>query len=292
MIRHSQEMRPSRWCAGPLAVALVLAAGQVNAAFERFNPRFGLYDVKICGKLVGEFNIEYHRIEYHRDLGTRPTFTAYAKGYYPLLKEGVELRWVQLVSTTHPVHTDAQPNTPYFYPGERDPLGDGDPFYWNTSVRTRSGSLRDEYFYRTHRSGPVQRDDYAEYRLWFYCGPFFRGDELPGDKPYTWKAELSLVCWEKGSKKFGVLGTVTYGFEQDQPFRPSIISYEILRNPVWLTQERLNQYFDGWTMVDACEACLVPEPVFLQMGALLGMSGLGVVASRRRAGRSGRNGTK
>ena len=284
MIRQSQEMRPSRWCAGPLAVALVLAAGQVNAAFEVFLPRFDLYDVKICGKKVGEFQIENH-------LGTHPTFTAYATGYYPLLKEGVELRWVLLVSTTHPLHTDAQPNTPYFYPGERDPLGDGDPFYWNTSVRTRSGSLRDEYFYRTHRSGPVQRDDYAEYRLNFFG--FFRGDELPRDKPYTWKAELSLVCWEKGSKKFGVLGTVTYGFEQDQPFRPSIISYEILRNPVWLTQERLNQYFDGWTMVDACEACLVPEPAAcLQMGALLWMSGLGVVASRRRAGRSGRNGTK
>jgi len=284
MIRHSQEMRPSRWCAGPLAVALVLAAGQVNAAFEVFLPSRDLYDVKICGKKVGEFQIENH-------LGFRPTFTAYATGYYPLLKEGVELRWVQLVSTTHPLHTDAQPNTPYFYPGERDPLGDGDPFYWNTSVRTRSGSLRDEYFYRTHRSGPVQRDDYAEYRLNFFG--FFRGDELPRDKPYTWKAELSLVCWEKGSKKFGVLGTVTYGFEQDQPFRPSIISYEILRNPVWLTQERLNQYFDGWTMVDACEACLVPEPAAcLQMGALLGMSGLGVVASRRRAGRSGRHSTK
>jgi len=288
MIRHSQEMRPSRWCAGPLAVALVLAAGQVNAAFEVVNPRFDLYDVKICGKVVGEFKIEHHL----NTLGGDRIFSAYATGYYPLLKEGVELRWVQLVSTTHPLHTDAQPNTPYFYPGERDPLGDGDPFYWNTSVRTRSGSLRDEYFYRTHWSGPVQRDDYAEYRLWFYYGPS-RGDELPGDKPYTWKAELSLVCWEKGSKKFGVLGTATYGFKQDQPFRPSIISHEILRNPVWLTQERLNQYFDGWTMVDACEACLVPEPAAcLQMGALLGMSGLGVVASRRRAGRSGRNGTK
>ena len=285
MIRHSQEMRPSRWCAGPLAVALVLAAGQVNAAFVVNHPRFNLYDVKICGKIVGEFEIKSHYVR------VRPFFTAYSKGYYPLLKEGVELRWVQLVSTTHPLHTDAQPNTPYFYPGERDPLGDDDPFYWNTTNRTRSGLLGNDHFYRAWVRGPVQRDDYAEYRLDFF-GPF-RGDELPADKPYTWKAELSLVCWEKGSKKFGVLGTVTYGFKQEQPFRPDTISYEILRNPVWLTQERLNQYFDGWTMVDACEACLVPEPAAcLQMGALLGMSGLGVVASRRRAGRFGRNGTK
>ena len=256
-----------------LAAVLLLAAGVADAAAVDKN-------ILACGQNIGRLVLSDPAVD---DDGTRGGVSVEGSfsGNYPPLRNGIEIRWVQLISTSHPWHTNAAPNTPYFDPGELDPTGDYDPFYLNTTLQGKDNDDHPDLWYKTYQinggQGIIFRDRSLRLKSW---------------APVSWLAELNLVCWETGTKNFSVLWTGTYGYNIDQNGNVTVNGWNELANPAWLTQARLTQYFQDWTMSDACQNCLVPEPVFLQMGALLGMSGLGVVASRRRAGRFGRNGTK
>jgi len=256
-----------------LAAVLLLAAGLADAAGVDKN-------ILACGQNVGRLILSnpavYEGFDPRRGPLGGVTVQGSFSGNYPPLRNGIEIRWVQLISTTHPRNTNAGANTPYFDPGELDPKGDYDPFYWNTTLQGKDNNNYPQYWYKTYQFNGGQG-------ITFYDQP--RREKL--DAPVSWLAELNLVCWETGTKNFSVLWTGTYGFNIAQNGNVTVNGWNELANPAWLTQARLTQYFQDWTMSDACQNCLVPEPVFLQMGALLGMSGLGVVASRRRAGRFG-----
>jgi len=249
-----------------LAALLLLAAGVADAAAVDKN-------ILACGQNVGRLILANPAVYDDGTLGG-VTVQGSFSGNYPPLRNGIEIRWVQLISTTHPLNTNAGANTPYFDPGELDMTGDYDPFYWNTTLQGKDNNNYPQFWYKTYQFNGGQG-------ITFYDQP----KRLKSSAPVSWLAELNLVCWETGTKNFSVLWTGTYGFNIAQNGNVTVNGWNELANPAWLTQARLTQYFQDWTMSDACQNCLVPEPVFLQMGALLGMSGLGVVASRRRAGR-------
>jgi len=56
-----------------------------------------------------------------------------------------------------------------------------------------------------------------------------------------WTAELNLVCWETGSKSFGVLWSGTYGFNIANDGSVSVNGFNELAGPAYLTQ---NRYLD------------------------------------------------
>ena len=68
-------------------------------------------------------------------------------GNYPPLLNSVQCRWVQIITTNSPLNTNAAANTPYFDPGELDPTGDKDPFYWNTTLKGNDGNNYPQFYY-------------------------------------------------------------------------------------------------------------------------------------------------
>ncbi len=249
-----------------VVAALLLAAGGVDAAaIDK--------DILACGHNIGKLTLS-DPVAYNTTTQGGVTVSGQFAGNYPPLRNGVEIRWVQLISTSHPLNTNAAANTPYFDPGELDMTGDNDPFYWNTTLKAKDGNDYPQYYYVNYQIN-------AGKGIKFFDEP----KRSKADAPVSWLAELNLVCWETGTKNFSVLWTGTYGFNIAQNGNVTVNGWNELANPAWLTQARLTQYFPGWSMSDACKNCLVPEPVFMQMGALLGMSGLGTLAARRRARR-------
>ncbi|BCW99489.1 MAG: hypothetical protein KatS3mg024_2316 [Armatimonadota bacterium] len=246
--------------------ALLMASGAVDAAaIDK--------DILACGHNVGRLTLSDPDV-FDDGASGGVTVQGQFAGNYPPLRNGVEIRWVQLISTSHPLNTNAGANTPYFDPGELDMTGDNDPFYWNTTLKGKDGNNYPQFYYVNYQIN-------AGKGIQFFDQP--KRDK--SSAPVSWLAELNLVCWETGSKNFSVLWTGTYGFNIAQNGDVSVNGWNELANPVWLTQARLTSYFEGWTMSSACRNCLVPEPVFMQMGALLGMSGLGTLAVRCRARR-------
>ncbi len=247
------------------ALVFLLAAGAEAAAIDK--------DILACGNNIGRLTLSDPVVYDQAGSGGVTVQGAFA-GNYPPLRSGVEIRWVQLISTSHPLNTNAGANTPYFDPGELDGTGDNDPFYWNTPLTAKNGNNYPQFWYKTYQ---ILNGEGIQ----FYDQP----KRAKTDAPVSWLAELNLVCWETGSKSFSVLWTGTYGFNIAQGGAVTVNGWTELANPAWLTQARLTDYFPGWTMSEACRNCLVPEPVFLQMGALLGMSGLGALTARVRSRR-------
>ena len=220
-----------------LAAVLLLAAGVADAAAVDKN-------ILACGQNLGRLLLSDPAVyeEVHPDFGPRGGVTVLGgfAGNYPPLRNGIEIRWVQLVSTTHPASTNAGANTPYFDPGELDMTGDNDPFYWNTTLAGKNGEENHLWWYRNRQFNEGRG-------IYFLDRPLRR----KASAPVSWLAELNLVCWETGTKNFSVLWTGTYGFNIDQNGNVTVNGWNELANPAWLTQARLTQYFQDWTMSDA-----------------------------------------
>jgi hypothetical protein len=196
------------------------------------------------------------------------TVSASADGQYPPIKAGYELRWVQLISTSHPLSTATAANTPYFDPGELDTTGDNHPFYWNTNLVANDAANHPEYWYKNKQFN-------AGKGINFFDEP----KRAIANKPVNWLGELNLVCWETGSTKFGVMWTGTYGFDINNAGTVSVNGINELANPAYLTQARLTAAFNGWTMENPTNCLeIVPEPATLLLVAV----GSLVVCSRRR----------
>ncbi len=187
-------------------------------------------------------------------------------GNYPPLKSGVEIRWVQLISTSHPINTATAANTPYFDPGELDTTGDNDPFYWNTGLKANDGNNHPEFLYTNKQSNSGKT-------ISFFDEP----KRLFADKPVSWTAELSAVCWTPGTTEFGILWSGTYGFTIDNAGAVGVTGWNELASPAYLTQARLTAAFSGWTIGNP-EHCITPEPASMLLAAM----GLGAVGLRRR----------
>ncbi|MGH7243132.1 MAG: hypothetical protein ACREJD_06930 [Phycisphaerales bacterium] len=179
-----------------------------------------------------------------------------------------ELRWLQMIKTNVPVNTATPAGTPYFDPGELDPKGNDFPFYWNENLKGRDGN------------------NYAG--LWVQ-NQFSNGGNTLGfsDEPkrewkgaaIDWTAELSLVCWNKGTNQIGVLWTGSYGFTITAGGLLTIDGMnELAVGGTYLTQGAIDQRFgDIYTISTDCETCAVPAP-----GSLAFLAFSGIIATRRR----------
>jgi len=87
-----------------LAAVLLLAAGVADAAAVDKN-------IPACGRIVGRLILSNPAVYDDGTLGG-VTVQGSFSGNYPPLRNGIEIRWVQLISTTHPLNTNAGANTP------------------------------------------------------------------------------------------------------------------------------------------------------------------------------------
>jgi hypothetical protein len=249
-----------------LALVAVLAMPQLARA-TAINE-----DLVVCGKDIGALTVSDPAVFKDATRGG-VTIDAEFAGNYPPLLNSVRCRWVQLISTNQPLSTNAGANTPYFDPGELDNTGDNDPFYWNTDLVANDGNEHPEFYYVNKQINDGQG-------ITFFDEP----KRLLANAPVNWEAELNLVCWIPGQMVFGILWTGNYGFTIENVAGDgtavNVSGVTELDDPVWLTQDRLTQYFRGWTIGDPCDQ-LVPEPSTM---ALL-LVGFGVAGVRRWRGR-------
>lgn len=196
------------------------------------------------------------------------TVSGSAQLFSPPVVAGRELRWVQIITTNVPLNTNAGANVPYFDPGELDPTGDADPFYWNTTLAGNDSNNYPQFWYKNKQFGGGTGITFFDEPKRTWSGPAI-----------NWQAELSLVCWETGSFEFEIWWTGTYGFDISNTGVVTINGINELAAPALLTQARLTSYFDDWSINEDCECFPHPEPGTL---ALVAIGSLGLIHARRR----------
>lgn len=235
-----------------LATPLLVSAAAINK------------DIYACGEKVAHIDLNNPTVYASGSQGG-VTESGAAIGYRPPLDTLCELRWVQLISTTDPLNTNAGANVPYFDPGELDPTRDSDPFYWNTTLKAADGKNYPGFWYKTYQVNGGETFYDQPKRTW--TGPAI-----------SWTAELTLVLWKTGSTEFMPLWSGNYGFNISNTGIVTVSGVTELAAPVWLTDARLTQYFPGWTMEENCADCIIPEP----SSVLLLSVGLMVLVGRRK----------
>lgn len=153
--------------------------------------------------LSGTMFVDEYKAQYLTDhVGGGLINTRYKKG----AGDPANLRWIQLITTTNPLHGAT---SPYIDPYPNDGT-DGAPFYWH------SGEIAD------HIAGAKDYGFGKDYDLHFK--DFSRREHplpIPFD-PIKWRAELYLVEWD-GAKHVTFHDGIQWGWEMHPIPEPSTI---------------------------------------------------------------------
>jgi hypothetical protein len=240
-------------------LVLALAAG-ARAELTGIKDR----EIKCDGKLLATVNMDKPK---ELPVGTSGGMSMNGSGLATANLKG-ELQWIQVVITDVPLKSSTKPGEPYLAPGDLYESGNDYPFFWNIDPKGRDGNEYPQYYYKNKQfaNGMGLSYDTVAQR------------SFDPNVDVRWRAELSLVCWDRATNKLGVLWTGKFGFTLNKNGTQTVFGIDELATPVELTRKLLDGRFGQgkYTLSTDCHDCLVPSP-----GACW-VLGFALVAPRRR----------